>query len=158
MLRIEDADDLSNPTRALLAEKGYVESARGTYAHWKDVQYTRGDLIVILEYSGRAGNLKRVRFVSESDVWKYHATLSVDASNGDMRKSRDMYLDGYMDLFVHGDSFVEKLHTVLADPEPYCVLAAAAQENESARRAEALERAFGDAFRQNTAEPRPPVR
>lgn len=158
MLHIEDADDLSNQTRALLAEKVYVEEGAHESTHWTSVRFTRGDLIVILEYSVRAGNLKRVRFLSESDLWKYHAALSVDASNGDLRKPRDMYLDGYMDLFAPGDNFVEKLHAVLADPEPYCVLAAAAQESESTRRAEVLERMFGDAFRQNTTEPHPPVR
>jgi len=148
MLSIEDVDDLSHPTRALLAAQGYVESGREAYAHWKSVNYTHGDITFSFEYSRRAGNLKRVYVESISEMWFPPVDLHVKA----------MYFESYVAKYLAGRTFTEKLHTLIANPVPYCMAAAAEADRGQEECARLLDFHYGDAFRQHTTDPHPPVR
>lgn len=131
-MRYENADTLTDPTLAVLAANGYIESERDAYAHWKDISYTNGDTTFTFNYSRRAGNLKAVYVYSEKDLWGCNVDLTRDA----------MYFNSYIAKHLPGKTFIEKLHSLIANPVPYCLAADHDRSVAMRAAADALDRAY----------------
>lgn len=135
MLVYEDAGT-PNPISMLLSALGYVETERDMYAHWKSIDYTKGSTTVSFEYSRKAGNLKRVYVNTGGEDWG-SVDLHVEA----------MHFNSHVAKYLPGDTFTEKLTSLLKNPEPYC-RAADAERGEGMRRAAAaLDAAYSRANR-----------
>lgn len=132
MLHYEDVGEPSNSTLALLSAHGYVESERDEYAHWKDVSYTNGEFTFTFNYSRRAGNLKTVYVASVKEVWRSNVDLHTTA----------MHFNSRIAKYLPGDTFTDKLHALIANPEPYCVTADAEESAAMRKVADAFDRAY----------------